>query len=1643
MHRIKSFSIIFIIFFCCLINIISLFAQNDCADQLTIDPVPPLCIPAAPIQLNANFTGTNPFSIEWSPSTGLSSSTILNPLATITGPITYTLTVKTEIGDNLVVNGDFEMGNTGFTSAYAYSPANLVPEGVYAVTTNPGALHPGFPNCSDMSGGGNMMSINGANTPNIQVWCQTITVDPDTEYNFSAWVSNIITQSPAQLQFSANGQLLGPTFSATGTCNWQRFDATWYSGGNNSVTICIVNQNTAQSGNDFNLDNIEFRKVCSYQSTITIEVFESVEEEVHVEICYGESWFAGGAQQTTSGIYEDFYLLPNGCDSIVITNLTVLPQIPDIIIDTIICEGEVLEFDGGIYADEGIHEIIYQSVDGCDSIVIIQLAIASFDLSVGSTPFLNCFFPDGQLEVLSTGQHPFLWYEWATINGNIVSNNWSSVVIDQPGSYQVNVYYQNGNVICGETTLYFEVEADFTVPDIVLETIGDFECGSASMQLTGINTTGGSDFQWNILSGGDIVGNTNTETITINGPGVYQFVVTNSISQCTAAQSIEIEGDPSGMNEIIIQHNGPLTCDNQTVVIDAGNSVIANDFFLEWYTENGNIISGEGTSAITVDQPGSYFLILKDNSGSCADTTPVQIDIDTLSLSITMSEIDLLTCAVDTVGVMITVMPEGDYFATWFDDMGTLLQEGANLNTYETGITGNYAVLVTNQQNGCTSELSFTVVEDVTPPDADAGPSFNITCTQDTIQLQGSSDPQSPYLYIWQTTTGEIISGGDSLMPVVVLPGEYILVVQDTINGCIAQFQTDVIDQRDLPEVIINPTDTFTCDLQEIQLSGIDSEFGQDYSALWTHSGMTEIIDRDSLVAVAQAPGIYTLTITNYLTGCVNTGQVEIAADTILPLVSVGNDTVFNCQVTEIMLDGNASAGGVLFSLNWTTVNGNIISGGTTLTPTINSPGVYILTAQNTKNGCFATDSMSVLPDKDTPEIVFTTPDTLNCAIQTVLVNATGSSSGSQYQYFWGTLNGQITNILPPLTIEAGAPGTYTLEIFNTDNQCRALAEVQVFQDIEPPAVETGSDLVINCNNPTVTPETEGSSTGSNFQYEWTTADGIILSGINDLTPVLGGSGTYNLIITNLQNFCSSSNSVEVVVDTLHPDLIFPAIDPLTCVDSLRSLDGTALVNGDTKTYLWFTDTGNITTSPESSVIQVSSPGIYSVHIRDTVNGCEKTFQVEVLENRAYPLVVVNTSGVLSCTDTTVSLESSGSSSGGDFEFEWTASTGETLSSDQGDDIEVMEGGWYILTIQNTLNGCVSQDSVLVEENVIPPFAFAGADQQLTCSVEQVTLTGSGSAQGNDFSVQWILPDNTQGPTTSSINTSLTGTYTFWVTNLTNGCISSDQTTVLPNEDDITGFIGDLIQPDCFRNTGRLFISGVAGGSAPYRFAIDGQPFSEVMNFDLLAPGFHVIYIEDINGCFYEEAIEVLDIIPVEVTLPAVHYLELGESIVLIPELNIDEMDVMEINWTPQDYLDCPTCLQPLVSPVSSMDYTIYVKDIHGCLANATTHIFLNTNGGIFIPSAFSPGNADEINDRFTVFAREGLVRNIDYLEVFDRWGNQVFMARDFLPNDESQGWDGSFRSQEIIPGVFVYSTMIELVNGEKVRLYGEVTLYR
>ncbi len=196
----------------------------------------------------------------------------------ITSPTTLILNVA-NYTQNLVVNGDFEAGDTGFTTGYIPGTGGsfglLTNPGTYAITTSPNLVHNNFGACSDLgtTGPGNMLVVNGSNVPNTTVWSQTIAVDPGTDYSFSAWVTSVenITQSNmAVLQFFIDGVQIGPVFSPTLlSCNWQQFIETWNSGSNTSATISIVAQ-VSSGNNDFAIDNITFNTICPQSDTIVI-----------------------------------------------------------------------------------------------------------------------------------------------------------------------------------------------------------------------------------------------------------------------------------------------------------------------------------------------------------------------------------------------------------------------------------------------------------------------------------------------------------------------------------------------------------------------------------------------------------------------------------------------------------------------------------------------------------------------------------------------------------------------------------------------------------------------------------------------------------------------------------------------------------------------------------------------------------------------------------------------------------------------------------------------------------------------------------------------------------------------------------------------------------------------------------------------------------------------------------------------------------------------------------------------------------------------------------------------------------------------------------------------------------------------------
>ncbi|SFT65267.1 gliding motility-associated C-terminal domain-containing protein [Lishizhenia tianjinensis] len=242
---------------------------------------------SSPYMINA---GGNFQSYEWN-----NGSTNDYLIANTSG--NYWVTVL-ETNGNVILNGDFESGATGFSTDYNTASGGpwgpLSNPGEYMISTSPSLTHTNFSNCGDhTTGTGNMFIVNGSSVPNSNVWCQTVNnITPNTDYAFSCWAMNVLNSTNiSNLQFFINGVQIGSVFNTSTTgCVWQQFTDTWNSGTATSATLCITNQNTSAGGNDFAIDDIVFGPICTTTDTInlTFENFQQTLSSVP-PLCAGTS----------------------------------------------------------------------------------------------------------------------------------------------------------------------------------------------------------------------------------------------------------------------------------------------------------------------------------------------------------------------------------------------------------------------------------------------------------------------------------------------------------------------------------------------------------------------------------------------------------------------------------------------------------------------------------------------------------------------------------------------------------------------------------------------------------------------------------------------------------------------------------------------------------------------------------------------------------------------------------------------------------------------------------------------------------------------------------------------------------------------------------------------------------------------------------------------------------------------------------------------------------------------------------------------------------------------------------------------------------------------------------------------------------
>jgi len=166
----------------------------------------------------------------------------------------------------LVVNGDFSAGNTGFSTDYSlttmtpYLFQNAV-HGIYAIETASSiagsSAYGDWTNIStDPTGGdGNVYVSDGATNANETVWSETVAVKANSNYTFSFYGAEVSNPccSNATFQGSINGTV-ETNLNTTGS--WQQASVVWNSGSNTTATLALTDTNLSGPYNDFAIDDI-------------------------------------------------------------------------------------------------------------------------------------------------------------------------------------------------------------------------------------------------------------------------------------------------------------------------------------------------------------------------------------------------------------------------------------------------------------------------------------------------------------------------------------------------------------------------------------------------------------------------------------------------------------------------------------------------------------------------------------------------------------------------------------------------------------------------------------------------------------------------------------------------------------------------------------------------------------------------------------------------------------------------------------------------------------------------------------------------------------------------------------------------------------------------------------------------------------------------------------------------------------------------------------------------------------------------------------------------------------------------------------------------------------------------------------------
>ena len=1149
-------------------------------------------------------------------------------------------------------------------------------------------------------------------------------------------------------------------------------------------------------------------------------------DTVYAEICQGETFFAGGANQGATGIYFDFFNAFNGCDSTIITYLTVYPD-SYFAFSAAVCQGGSVTVGNTSYNTTGVHTTTLTNWRGCDSIVVLNLTVLNPQANIQSSGNITCDNPIVNLDGTGSTSGPGMSYQWTGPSPACISPSPASpfIQVSCPGTYTLTVQHQIGNTVCSSTTSVV-VNTDFEVIAIDIADPDTLNCLTTCTTLDASGSTSGPayTYAWTGPSGFT----SNELSPEVCAPGSYSLTIENPDNGCQATGSVAVAGN----TDIPNANAGPDTlvnCTFPTITLDGGNSSGGNNLQYIWLDEQGSPLAN--TPSLDVSDPGLYILSVLNPENSCSDQDTVLVGEDLTTPVADAGTGQTLDCTVSTVtldGSNSSTGPEIEY--EWQNSAG---ETQGNEITLPVGDADTYFLIVTNTLSGCSDTASVEVLQDLNAPVSNPGPDQVLTCSETSVILDGSASSSGPeYTYQWQNAGGNNLGNEPDLT--VSEPGAYFLLVTNTANNCVDTAEAIVTIDTLPPLSQAGPDAAITCTEPEAFIGDTLSPAVPGWNYQWVdEDGVT--IGTETTQTVNQ-PGIYILVVTDGQNGCSAQDSVLVTTDDDLPIADAGPPATLTCTIQTVGLGGSNTTTGADITYSWTDTSGAQISTDPlTSTPV---PGVFTLTVLNTTNGCQSADQVAISLDTLAPQADAGPDLLLTCAQPGDTLAGANNAQGPEFEYQW-TSNGSVVGNDPDLAVSN--TGAYVLQVLNTQNGCSQSDTALVSEDFALPTANAGADLIIDCGTNTVILDGSNSSSGPEYSYAWL-LDGIVVG--NDPSLTISEAGDYFLQVTNTENGCMSTDSAVVALDANAPVADAGPDVTLTCDVPQITLDGSGSSQGANIAYEW--DLGGAPVGSDLT-LPVSEAGDYTLSVTNIDNGCVSTSTVLVAIDTISPQADAGQGGTINCLVSAIELGGLATSTGPAFQYEWQingAFAGDSAS------ITATQAGAYTLQVTNTQNGCVTTASTVVLEDLAVPAADAGADLLLNCFSPSGALDGSSSSTGPLFSYEWSLDGTVVGSGLSQ-PVAQEGTYSFTVTNTQNGCTSSDEVIVAtdfeqPVADPGSGLLLNCLNPDDVLDAS----NSSAGPAFVYEWTLGGLVVGNDVTLPVAQAGIYTLTVSNTqNGC--------------------------------------------------------------------------------------------------------------------------------------------------------------------------------------------------